>query len=93
VTILAISRDAGILMTVVVINLAVERKIFSPSILGKATTTVQLVTIFWILWANYRGMELPLTQILLGAMVVLTLASGLHYIHRARKIMQEVEAG
>lgn len=92
VTILAISRDAGILMTVVIINLAVERKVFPPSVLGKATTTVQLLTIFWILWANYRGAEQPLTQLLLGAMVVLTLASGLHYIHRARKIMAEVEA-
>ena len=93
VTILTISRDAGILIAVVVINLAVERKIFSPSILGKATTTIQLLTIFSILWSNYRGTELPVTELLLGAMVVLTLASGLHYIHRARKILAEVEAG
>lgn len=93
VTILAISRDAGILMTAVIINLAVERKVFPPSMLGKATTTVQLLTIFWILWANYRGSELPLTNLLLGAMVVLTLASGLHYIYRARKMMAEIDAG
>ena len=92
VTILTISRDAGILMTVVVINLAVERKVFLPSVLGKATTTVQLFTIFWVLWGNYRGTELRLTPLLLGVMLALTLASGLHYIHHARKIMGEVEA-
>ncbi len=92
VTILVISRDVGILITVVVINLAVERKIFSPSLLGKATTTVQLLTIFWILWGNYRRTVLPLTHLLLGMMLALTLASGLHYIGHARKIIGEVEA-
>ena len=93
VAIVAISRDAGILMTVVVINLAVGRKVFSPSVLGKATTTVPLLTIFWVLWGNYRRTALPLTQLLLGIMLVLTLTSGLHYIDRARKIVGEVEAG
>lgn len=87
VTILAISRDAGILITVVVINLAVERKVFPPSVLGKATTAVQLLTIFWILGGNYLGSPLPLTRVLLGLMVVLTLASGLHYIHHARQLL------
>lgn len=93
VTILAISRDAGILITVVVINLAVERKVFSPSVLGKATTTVQLLTIFWILGSNYLATRLPLTRFFLGMMVALTVVSGLHYIHHARKIMVEVETG
>jgi cardiolipin synthase (CMP-forming) len=92
VTILVISRDAGILIAVVVINLAVERKVFPPSVLGKATTTVQLLTIFWILAGNYRGAALPLTDALLVMTVALTLASGIHYIYRARRIMGELEA-
>ena len=93
VTILAISRDAGILITVVAINLAVGSRAFTPTLLGKATTTLQLLTILWIFWGNYRGTPLPLTDVLLALMVVLTIASGLHYIHHARKIMGEVEAG
>src|SRR3989304_3890191 len=60
VTILAISRDAGILITVVVVNLAIGRRVFSPTALGKATTAVQLLTILWVLWGNYRGATLPL---------------------------------
>lgn len=93
VTILAISRDVGILLTVVVINLAVERKVFPPSRLGKATTTVQLLTIFWVLGGNYLGAALPFTRVLLGAMVVMTLVSGLHYIYRAQEIMAEEDGG
>ena len=93
VTILAISRDAGILITVVVINLAVGRKVFAPTVLGKATTTVQLLTILWVFWGNYRGSALPWTHVLLGIMVALTIASGLHYIHHARQLMGEAEAG
>ena len=93
VTILTISRDAGILITVVVINLAVGRKVFAPTALGKATTTVQLLAILWVFWGNYRGAALPLTQVLLVVMVGLTIISGFHYIHHARKTMGEGEAG
>ena len=91
VTILAISRDAGILITVVVVNLAIGRRVFSPTTLGKATTAVQLLTILWVLWGNYRGAALPLTEGLLALMVAFTVASGLHYIHHARRIMGEEE--
>ena len=93
VTILTISRDAGILITVVVINLAVGRRVFAPTALGKATTTVQLLAILWVFWGNYRGAALPLTQVLLVVMVGLTIISGFHYIHHARKTMGEGEAG
>ena len=93
ITILTISRDAGILITVISINLAVGKRVFPPTLLGKATTMVQLVTILWIFWCNYRGTTSIVTDALLILMVVLTIGSGLHYIYHARKLMVEWEAG
>jgi cardiolipin synthase len=93
ITILTISRDAGILIAVILINLAVGRKVFPPTLLGKATTAVQLATILWIFWCNYRTTTTPITDGLLLLMIVLTIASGLHYIYHARKVMAEGEAG
>ena len=92
ITILVISRDAGILLTVISINLAVGKRIFPPTLLGKATTTVQLVTILWIFWCNYQGTTSPVTDALLVLMVAFTIASGLHYIYHARKLMTQWES-
>jgi len=92
ITILTISRDAGILLTVISVNLAVGRRIFPPTLLGKATTMVQLVTILWIFWCNYRGTTSAVTDSLLMLMVVFTIASALHYIYHARKLMAGWEA-
>ena len=92
ITILTISRDAGILITVISVNLAVGKRVFPPTLLGKATTMVQLLTILWVFWCNYQGATSPLTNALLILMVLLTIASGLHYIYHARKLMTEWEA-
>ena len=91
ITILAISRDVGILLAVLIINLAIERRAFPPSLLGKATTLVQLATILWILWCNYGHSTSRVTEVLLGAMVLFTIASALHYMLRVRKIIGEMD--
>lgn len=92
ITILTISRDAGILITVISVNLAVGKRIFPPTRLGKATTMVQLFTISWVFWCNYRGTMYPVNDAILILMVVLTIVSGLHYIYHARKLMTQWEA-
>jgi len=89
ITILAISRDVGIVISVLLVNLAVGRKILSPTVLGKATTLVQLVTVLWVFWCNHRGSLVPGTDALLGLMVAVTLVSGLHYVYYARKFFGE----
>src|SRR5262245_19876275 len=43
-TVLIISRDVGIVLTVAIVNLAVGRRTFRPSILGKAATAIYIVT-------------------------------------------------
>src|ERR1017187_7135390 len=53
-TVLVISRDVGIVLTVTVVNLAIARRTFRPSIFGKAATAIYIVTGVVTLYFNYR---------------------------------------
>jgi cardiolipin synthase len=81
-TILSISRDVIIALIAGVLYVAGGRTSFSPTLLGKATTTVQILTVVAALWFNYTGAR---SDLLLPALVRLTLllviASGLHYVY------------
>jgi len=87
--ILAIGRDAGIVVTALVISLAVGSRVFPPSVWGKLTTGVQLATILWVFWCNFRGAAGLLTEVLFGAMAALTIASALHYMWSVRLLIGE----
>jgi cardiolipin synthase len=90
IAILSISRDAGILLAVLVYNLAVARRSFPPSGLGKATTVVHLLLLPWILWCNFQGVAgSPLTEYLLGATVVLVVLSGFHYLYLGQQVLSQ----
>ena len=52
-TVLVMSRDIGIVVTVAIVNLAVGRRTFPPSIFGKAATATFMLTAVLTLWANY----------------------------------------
>ena len=52
-TILVVSRDVLIVLTVAVINLAVGRREFRPSIFGKMATATYIVTCVTIMYFNY----------------------------------------
>src|SRR5262249_61823232 len=79
-TVLVISRDLGIVVTVAVVNLAVARRTFRPSMLGKAATFMYIVTGVYTLYANYRGEPSPLVKVLEYVCLVLTVASAAHYL-------------
>jgi len=85
-TILSISRDAIIALIAAVIYLAGGKASFTPTVLGKLTTTIQILTVVAVLVANYRGIRseviVPNFILLSFAMVLL---SGLHYIYHATK--------
>jgi cardiolipin synthase len=89
ITILSISRDVGILLAALVFNLVIARRSFPPSLLGKATTTVHLAMIVWVIGCNYLRHDHPWTNYLLGATVVLVVASALHYLYWMRTILSE----
>jgi len=91
IAILSISRDAGILLAVLVFNLAIARRSFPPSLLGKATTAIHLVTILFVIGCNYLRIAHPWTGYLLGATVVLVVASALHYLYCLQTILSTEE--
>lgn len=91
IAILSISRDAGILLAALVFNLVIARRALPPSLLGKATTTIHLVLIVWVIACNYLRTDSPWTNYLLGATVVLVVASASHYLYWMRNILAEQE--
>lgn len=91
ITILSISRDLGILLTVLVFNLTLTRRSYPPSLLGKVTTAVHLLMLLWVLVGNFRGEIAPLTEPLFAVTVALVVASALHYLYMGHRILSEEE--
>ncbi|MCC7044395.1 MAG: CDP-alcohol phosphatidyltransferase family protein [Acidobacteria bacterium] len=79
-TVLVLSRDIVIVATVTVVNLAIARRTFRPSILGKIATFVYVLTGLTALYANYVGTRLPLVDAFVYASLFITLASAAHYV-------------
>jgi cardiolipin synthase (CMP-forming) len=88
-TVLVLSRDVGIVATVAIVNLAVGRRTFVPSIFGKAATATFLVTVVATLWTNYMRTPSPLVPVLAWLSVVLTIVSTLHYATHATRANAE----
>ncbi|HLW80032.1 MAG TPA: CDP-alcohol phosphatidyltransferase family protein [Terriglobia bacterium] len=85
-TIVVLSRDAGILVTAAVISLVAGYRPFRPTLLGKASTGVQVTTVFVAVAVQAR---LPLAShrvldVCILATAALTVASALHYLVVAR---------
>jgi cardiolipin synthase (CMP-forming) len=79
-TVLVLSRDIVIVATVTVVNLAVARRTFRPSMLGKIATAVYVLTGVIALYANYAGARLAIVDWFVYASLAITLASSLHYV-------------
>ena len=88
-TILVISRDVAIIATVAVINLAVGRRTFKPSWLGKVATATFLATGVAILIANYLGRPMPIVTGFIYASLAVTLASSIDYIFKVARVIKE----
>jgi cardiolipin synthase (CMP-forming) len=86
-TILIISRDVAIVLTVTIVNLAIGRRTFTPSPLGKATTALYILTCLVFLVANYLRTPSPVTAVFAYASLALTVLSALHYIRHAARII------
>ncbi|HEV2494593.1 MAG TPA: CDP-alcohol phosphatidyltransferase family protein [Terriglobia bacterium] len=85
-TILVLSRDAGILVTAAVISLVAGYRPFHPTLLGKASTFVQVATVF-VAVAYRAGMPLAtqrVLQVFVYLAATLTVASAVHYLIVAR---------
>jgi cardiolipin synthase len=86
--IVMISRDVFILLVSLLIILTVGWRIFRPSVYGKASTVLQVVTILAVLYANWREVAMPDLKLLFALTGVLTVASGLHYLITSRRYLE-----
>ncbi len=99
-TILVISRDVIMLITALLISLVAGYRPFPPSILGKASTGVQLATLFAAVGfkAHVPLITEALVQLFVYLAAALTVVSGVHYLvilrtRYAHHPSEEVSAG
>jgi cardiolipin synthase len=88
-TALIISRDVCIVVTVAIVNLAVGRRTFRPSMFGKIATGVYIVTAALAMLYNYLGYHARIVDAGIYTSLALTLLSGFHYIWHAAKALGE----
>jgi cardiolipin synthase len=87
-TILTISRDLIIALSVLIIHLQTQHSQFPPSLLGKCTTAVQLSTVGDCMLANFEAkLAFCLFPWVIYSTLAFTLASGLHYAYKSIKII------
>ena len=88
-TVLIISRDVVIVLTVAVVNLAIGPRTFHPSIFGKIATAVYIVTAVVTMMFNYLGYHSAAVDACVYASLVITLVSSFHYIWHAARIVED----
>ena len=91
-TVLVLSRDIAIVLTVAIVNLAVRRRTFRPSMLGKAATAVFVVTGIATLWFNYLGVTSWVVTLGVYLSLGLTLASSAEYVFKVWRELARDEA-
>jgi cardiolipin synthase (CMP-forming) len=87
-TVCIISRDVVIVLTVAIVNLAIGRRTFRPSIFGKIATAMYMLTAVVALVYNYLGRHSSLFEVLVWASLAITLISAFHYIFHAARIIE-----
>ena len=88
-TVLVISRDVLIVVTVAIVNLAIEHRVFYPSVLGKIATVLYVLTGGVTLLFNYLGYASPVVTATVYAAFVATIVSGFHYIGHAARVLND----
>jgi len=86
-TVLIISRDIGIVLTVSIVNLAIGPRTFRPSIYGKIATATYIITAVAAMIFNYLGYHSVIVDAGIYLCLAITLLSGFHYIWHAARIL------
>ena len=86
-TVLIISRDVVIVLTVAIVNLAVGRRTFRPSMFGKTATATYILTAVVAMYFNYLRYHSVIVDFFVWASLAITLISSLHYIWHAARII------
>lgn len=88
-TVLVISRDVGIVLTVAIVNLAVGPRTFKPSPLGKTATAIFIVACVVVMLFNWLGYHSRWVDAAIGLSLVITVASGVDYVWRIARIINK----
>lgn len=80
--IVIISRDMFILLVSLIVVLMVGWRVFTPTPYGKASTVMQVLTVFAVLYTNWRHWLVPELNILFYMTGLMTAFSGIHYLVR-----------
>ena len=86
-TVCIISRDVVIILTVAIVNLAIGRRTFRPSIYGKIATATYIITAVAAMLFNYLGYHALIVDVGVWVSLAITIISSLHYIWHARQII------
>lgn len=84
-TVVAFSRDLGIVLTVSIVNLALGPRTFYPSMWGKLATATFAVTGVVTLLFNWLEQPSPLPGYFAVASGAIAVVSALHYLMTARR--------
>jgi len=79
-TILVLSRDIAIVLTVAVVNLAIGPRTFRPSIFGKIATATYILTGVITLYFNYLDLQSVLITAFVYASLAITFVSAFDYL-------------
>jgi len=85
-TVLVISRDVAIVLTVAVVNLAVGPRTFRPSMFGKIATAVFVLTGVVTLYFNYLERPSQIVNVCIYASLAITLVSAADYARQVLKL-------
>jgi cardiolipin synthase (CMP-forming) len=88
-TVVLISRDVGIVLTVAIVNLAIGPKTFKPSALGKAATAFFIVTCVVVMYFNYLGQTSWIVDAFIWTALAITVVSALDYVFRLASIITQ----
>ena len=88
-TVIVISRDVGIVLTVALVSLAMGPRTFKPSLLGKAATAFFIVTCVVVMFYNYLGTTSVVVDAFIWGSLAITLASGIDYVFRVARIINQ----
>jgi len=85
---LVIFRDVFILLGGLAFILTHGFRVFPPTWAGKVSTALQLVTLFSVLFYNWLGVVEPGLYFLFILTGVVTVVSGVQYLHIVRKLVE-----
>jgi cardiolipin synthase len=86
-TVLIISRDVVIVLTVAIVNLAIGPRTFKPTMFGKVATATYIITAVVAMLFNYLGYHSVFVDVCVWGSLAITLVSGFHYIWHAARII------